>query len=78
MLFISKQKRKNTTSHYQREEKSYVAGQVPGLHGVHGLLIDAFVVALHVADVLFLVLVLSRQNTRKPNVFQQFFPTFEI
>lgn len=60
------------------EEKSYVAGQVPGLHGVHGLLIDAFIVALHVADVLFLVLVLSRQNTRKPNVFQQFFPTFEI
>lgn len=45
------------------EEKSYVTGQVPGLHGVHGLLIDAFIVALHVADVLFLVLVLSRQNT---------------
>lgn len=69
MLFISKQKRK----HHQPlpemspwkvvEEKSYVAGQVPGLHGVHGLLIDAFIVALHAADVLFLVLVLSRQNT---------------
>lgn len=55
------------------EGKSYVAGQLPGLHGVHGLLIDAFIVALHAAGVLFLVLVLSRQHTRKPNVFQQFF-----
>lgn len=47
------------------EAKSYVAGQLPGLHGVHGLLIDAFIVALHVAGILFLVLVLSRQNARK-------------
>lgn len=51
------------------EEKSYVTGQLPGLHGVHGLLIDAFIVALHVAGVLFFVLVLSEQNKRKPIIF---------
>lgn len=47
------------------EEKSYVAGQLPGLHGVHGLLVNAFVVALHVAGVLFFVLVLSRKKTQQ-------------
>lgn len=55
------------------EEKSYVAGQLPGLHGVHGLFIDAFIVALHVAGVLFFVLVLSGQKTQKLKNFQLFF-----
>lgn len=34
---------------------AYIASQLPGLHGVHGLLIDALVVALQVAVVLLLV-----------------------
>lgn len=35
--------------------KAYIASQLPGLHGVHGLLIDAFVVAPQVAVVLLFV-----------------------
>lgn len=34
---------------------AYITGQLPGLHGVHGLLIDALIVALQVAVVLLFV-----------------------
>lgn len=35
--------------------KAYIASQLPGLHGVHGLLINAFIVAFQVAVVLLFV-----------------------
>lgn len=35
--------------------KAYITSQLPGLHGVHGLPIDAFVVAFQVAVVLLFV-----------------------
>lgn len=34
---------------------AYIARQLPGLHSVHGLLIDAFIVAFQVAVVLLFV-----------------------
>lgn len=34
---------------------AYITSQLPGLHGVHGLLIDALIVALQVAVVLLFV-----------------------
>lgn len=42
--------------------KTYITGQFPGFHCVHGLLVDArvFIVALHVAGVLLFVLVLLK------------------
>lgn len=41
-----------------QEEEAYITGQLPGFHGVHGLLIDAFIVTLRTAGVLLFVLVL--------------------
>lgn len=35
--------------------KAYITSQFPGLHGVHGLLVDAFVVTFQVAVVLLFV-----------------------
>lgn len=39
---------------------AYIASQLHGFHGVHGPLIDAFIVALHIAGVLLFVLVLLK------------------
>lgn len=39
---------------------AYITSQLPGFHGVHGPLIDAFIVALHIAGVLLFVLVLLK------------------
>lgn len=48
--------------------KAHITGQLPGFHGVHSLLIDAFIVALRTAGILLFVLVLYKTQTDEKKI----------